>query len=48
MKLYACKHSIGSGIMFKMYAIKHETRTEHLDQRRGNGRSKKVKSALLF
>jgi len=35
-------------IMLKMYDIKDKTRTEYLGERRGKGRSKKVKSALLI
>ena len=48
MKSYLCKHSVGLAILFKMYVIKEKTRAEVLGKRRGKGRSKKVKSALLF
>ena len=48
MKSYLCKHSVGLAILFKMYDIKEKTRAEVLGKRRGNDRSKKVKSALHF
>ncbi|CAF2642268.1 unnamed protein product [Rotaria sp. Silwood2] len=48
MKLYICKHSFGSAMIFNMHEVKDKTRSELLGQRRGKGRSKKVKSALEF
>ena len=48
MKSYLCKHSVGLAILFKMYDIKEKTRAKVLGKRRGKGRSKKVKTALLF
>ncbi|CAF2032534.1 unnamed protein product [Rotaria magnacalcarata] len=48
MKLYVCKHSFGLAMIFNIYEIKDKTRSELLGQRRGKGRSKKVKSALEF
>ncbi|CAF1448070.1 unnamed protein product, partial [Didymodactylos carnosus] len=47
-KLYSCKHSVGLAILFKIYEIRDKTRCELLGKRRGKGRSKKVRSALML
>ena len=48
MKLYVCKHSLGFAMLFNRYQMQDKTRSILLNERRGKGRSKKVKSALSF
>jgi len=47
MKHYICKHSVGLAMLLNVYQMADKTRSELLGKRRGKGRSKKVRSALL-
>src|SRR5690348_15402399 len=47
-KLYLCKHLVGLAILLKHYELTDKTRSKLLGKRRGKGRAKKVRSALLL
>jgi uncharacterized Zn finger protein len=46
-KKYLCKHVVGLAVKNNLYSLRPEAKTVPLGERRGPGRPKKAKKALL-